>query len=81
MGLDEAAVNVGKENATMIVVLTWITSGYGVILAALIAGKHGADMAEQLKMGLICSLLTPLLGIGWIMAMIIACKTKKESEG
>ena len=81
MGLDEAAVNVGAPNATWIVVMTWISSGFGVILAALIAGKQQADMAEPLKMGCICMLLTPLIGIGWIMAMCIACKSKKQSEG
>ena len=76
MGLDEASVNVGAENGMWIVILTWMTGGMGVIIAALIAGKQTGDMAEPLKMGVICAII-PL--IGWIMAMIIACKTKKAS--
>ena len=80
MGLDEAAVNVGAENALWIVLLTWFTGGVGVILAALIAGKSGAEMAEPLKMGVICVLLMPVFGLGWLLAMLIACKTHKQSK-
>ena len=76
MGLDDAAVNVGAGNGMMIVFLTWLTSGCGVILAGLIAGKHQAEMAEPLKWGLICMILGP---IGWLIAMAIACKSKGQS--
>ena len=76
MGLDDAAVNVGAGNGMMIVLLTWVTSGAGVILAGLIAGKHQAEMAEPLKWGLICMILGP---IGWLIAMAIACKSKGQS--
>ena len=79
MGMDEAAVDVGAVNAMWIVILTWFTGGSGVMMAGLIAGKTGAEMNEPLKMGIICSLLMGLCGIGWIMAMCIACKTKAKS--
>ena len=39
MGIADAAVNVGHDNGWWIVLLTYFTSGTGVILAALIAGK------------------------------------------
>ena len=79
MGLDEAAVDVGAVNGMWIVILTWFTGGSGVMIAGLIAGKTQADMHEPLKMGIICNLLMGLAGIGWIMAMCIACKTKTKS--
>ena len=76
MGLDDAAVNVGAGNGWYFVFLTWVSSGMGVILAALIAGKTQAEMAEPLKMGLVCMILGP---IGWLIALAIACKTKGQS--
>ena len=41
MGLDEAAVNVGNGNGLWIILMTWLSGGFGVILAALIAGVKG----------------------------------------
>ena len=79
MGLDEAAVDVGNQNGLWIVLLTWMSGGWGVILGGLIAGKTGADMADPLKMGLVCMFLMPVFGLGWLLAMVIACKSKGKS--
>ena len=80
MGLDEAAVNVGNGNGLWIILMTWLSGGFGVILAALIAGVKGQEIAEPLKMGVICMWLMPVFGIGWLLAMLIACKTKSRSD-
>ena len=79
MGLDEAAVDVGAGNGLWIVLMTWMAGGFGVITAGLIAGKTGNDMSEPLKMGVICAILMPVFGLGWLLAMCIACKTKGKS--
>ena len=79
MGLDEAAVDVGAGNGCMVVVLTMMSGGFGVILAGLIAGKHGAEINEQLKMGMICILLECVFGLGYLLALVISCKTKGKS--
>ena len=79
MGLDEAAVDVGAQNGCMVVLMTFLSGGFGVILAALIAGKHGADIAEPLKMGVICIWLEMVFGLGYLIALCISCKTKNKS--
>ena len=79
--MENASVNVGKENATWILLLGLLTGGFSVILAGLVAGKKQNDIAEQLKWSIICMLLSGVFGIGYIMACCIACKTKKQSEG
>ena len=79
MGLEDSAVDVGKQNGLWVVLMTWMSGGFGVIIAALIAGKTGNDMAEPLKMGVICAILMPVFGLGWLLAMCIACKTKGKS--
>ena len=80
MPMDDAAVNVGNANGTMALILALLTGAGSVILNALIAGKTGADASEALKWTIICAFLEPVLGIGYIMACCIACKTKKMSE-
>ena len=80
MGMDDAAASVGSGNGMYIVVLALFSGWFSVILGGLLAGKSGADMAEHLKWGIICMLLTPVFGIGFIMACCIACKSKKMSE-
>ena len=80
MGMDDAAACVGSGNGMYIVVLAIFSGWFSVILGGLLAGKSGADMAEHLKWGIICMLLSGVLGIGYIMACCIACKSKKMSE-
>ena len=76
--MDDAAVNVGSGNGCWILVLAFLTGGFSVILAGLVAGKTQAEMKEPLKMGGICILLQPIF-VGWIMACCIACKTNTAS--
>ena len=78
--MDDVAVNVGSQNGMMCVLLAIMTGGFSVLLNALIAGKTGADAGEHMKWTIICELLTGVLGIGYIMACCIACKSKKMSE-
>ena len=80
MPMADAASNVGAGNGMYMVVLAILCGWFSVILGGLLAGKSGADMAEHLKWGIICMLLTPVFGIGFIMACCIACKSKKMSE-
>ena len=79
MGMNDSACNVGAGNGIWILVLAILGGGFSVILAGLVAGKTKTDMAEQLKWGVICMLLSGVFGIGWIMACCIACKTKEQS--
>ena len=79
MPMADAASNVGAGNGMYILVLAIFSGWFSVILGGLIAGKSGADMAEPLKWGIICMLLSGVLGIGYIMACCIACKTKTKS--
>ena len=76
---EEAPCNVGKDNALWILVLA-ICSPIQIIIAALIAGKSGAEITPYLKWTAICTITAPILGIGWILSLIIACKTKSLSE-
>jgi hypothetical protein len=76
----DAASNVGAGNGTYILVLAIFSGWFSVILGGLIAGKSGADMAEPLKWGIICMLLSGVLGIGYIMACCIACKSKDQAD-
>ena len=78
--MDDVAVNVGNQNGMMCVLLAIMTGGFSVLLNALIAGKTGQDAGEHMKWTIICELLTGVLGIGYIMACCIACKSKKMSE-
>ena len=71
--MNDAACNVGAGNGIWILVLAILGGGFSVILAGLVAGKTKADMAEQLKWGVICMLLSGVFGIGWIMSCCIAC--------
>ena len=77
--MDDAACDVGKGNGLWILILAILGGGFSVILGGLVGGKTKGDMAEQLKWGVICMLLTGVFGIGWIMACCIACKTKTKS--
>ena len=79
MPMADAACNVGAGNGTMMVVMALLSGWFSVILGGLLAGKSGADMAEPLKWGIICLLLTPVFGIGFLLACCIACKTKEQS--
>ena len=79
MAMNDSACNVGAGNGIWILVLAILGGGFSVILAGLVAGKTKTDMAEQLKWGVICMLLSGVFGIGWIMACCIACKTKEQS--
>ena len=78
--MDDVAVNVGNQNGMMCVILALMTGAFSVLLNALIAGKTGQDAGEHMKWTIICVLLEPILGIGYIMACCIACKSKKMSE-
>ena len=78
--MDDVAVNVGNQNGMMCVILALMTGAFSVLLNALIAGKTGADAGEHMKWTIICALLSGVLGIGYIMACCIACKSKKMSE-
>ena len=78
MGLDEAAVDVGAGNGCCACMLHLMMGGFGVIISALIAGKHGADIAEPLKMGVICVWLEFVFGLGYLIALIIGCKSMKK---
>ena len=80
MPMADAASNVGAGNGMYIVVLAIFSGWFSVILGGLIAGKSGADMAEPLKWGIICMLLSGVLGIGYIMACCIACKSKDQAD-
>ena len=80
MGMDDAAASVGSGNGMYIVVLAIFSGWFSVILGGLLAGKSGADMAEHLKWGIICMLLSPILGIGYLMACCIACKSKDQAD-
>ena len=80
MPMNDAACNVGAGNGTYIVVMALLSGWFSVVLGGLIAGKSGADMAEPLKWGIICMLLSGVFGIGYIMACCIACESKKQSS-
>ena len=81
MVMADAASNVGAPNGMMCVILALMTGAFSVLLNGLIAGKSGNDISEQLKWTIICVLLEPIFGIGYIMACCIACKSKKMAEG
>ena len=79
MPIDDAVVHAGKGMGPWIVVLTIFTGGLGVILTGLIAGRTKEEMSGPLKWGLICMTFWPL-GIGYILALVIACKSASLSE-
>ena len=76
--MNDAAANVGAGNGIWILILAIFGGGGSVLLGGLVEGKKQAEMAEPLKWGVICILLSPIF-IGWIMACCIACKTKELS--
>ena len=77
--MDEAECNVGKDNGMWIIILSILGGGFAVIVAGLIAGNTQDKITPQLKWGVICMLLSPIL-IGYIMACCIACKISKASK-
>ena len=80
MPMADAACNVGPGNGMYILVLAILCGGFSVILGGLIAGKQKNDMAEPLKWGILCMLLSGVFGIGYIMSCCIACKSKDQSQ-
>ena len=79
--MEEASSHVGYGDGWYMVGLALLSGWFSIILGGLIAGKSGTDLSEYLKWSIICLLLTPLLGIGYIMACCIAWKSKKMSNG
>ena len=64
MGFESAVVNVGNQSGIFILILGFLTGGWAVIIAGLVAGKKQQEITECLKWGLICILLTPIFFIG-----------------
>ena len=76
---EEASVDAGKGNGCWLLILTFFGGGAGVLLSGLVAGKQGADMEPFLKWCIYCEILTAVCGLGWLMAVCIACETKNKS--